>query len=114
VDLSPCHICHRKPTEKKQLDAYADCEGCGNRTCFICVRECRGLYSLPRDGDVMVVEDLHGHEKGNDEGGNLGLGPWEKGVVESHRRMVCSRCCVEKGTEGEVWCLGCLRMGEGG
>jgi hypothetical protein len=30
-----------------------------------------------------------------------------------HRGRICSRCCVERGTEGEVWCLGCLRA-EGG
>lgn len=29
-----------------------------------------------------------------------------------HRGMVCSRCCVERGTEGEVLCLGCLRTEE--
>lgn len=118
VDLSPCHICRRKPTEKKQLDAYADCEGCGKRTCFICVRECKGLYSLQRGelegGDVMIVEDVHEHPLNHEGGEEPGLVPWGKDFVGRHRRMICSRCCVEKGTEGEVWCLGCLRMEEGG
>lgn len=29
-----------------------------------------------------------------------------------HKGMICSRCCVERGAEGEVWCLGCLRAEE--
>jgi hypothetical protein len=33
-------------------------------------------------------------------------------MVREHKRMICSRCCVERGTEGEVCCLGCL-MAEG-
>jgi hypothetical protein len=39
---------------------------------------------------------------------------WKEGRTTGHRRMVCSRCCVEKGTEGEVCCLGCLRAGDAG
>ena len=31
-----------------------------------------------------------------------------------HRSKVCSRCCVEKGKEGEVRCLGCLTAEEQG
>jgi hypothetical protein len=38
---------------------------------------------------------------------------WEKGRLKEHKRMVCSQCCVERGTEGEVWCLGCVRAEEG-
>ncbi|KAK3329032.1 hypothetical protein B0H66DRAFT_11007 [Apodospora peruviana] len=38
--MSRCHICSRKPTKKSDLDSFADCQGCGNRTCFICIREC--------------------------------------------------------------------------
>lgn len=26
----------------------------------------------------------------------------------THHSMICSKCCVEKGAEGEVICLGCL------
>jgi len=29
-----------------------------------------------------------------------------------HKDMICSRCCVERGMDGEVWCLGCLRTEE--
>lgn len=30
---------------------------------------------------------------------------WASG---DHRQVVCSRCCIEKGTEGDIACLGCL------
>ncbi|TGJ77585.1 hypothetical protein E0Z10_g10686 [Xylaria hypoxylon] len=40
--LNPCHICHRKPTKKSDLDSFADCTGCGERTCFVCLRACQG------------------------------------------------------------------------
>lgn len=29
---------------------------------------------------------------------------------EQHKSMICSRCCVERGSEGEVWCFGCLKI----
>lgn len=82
-DLSPCYVCHRRPTVMQELNNFADCEGCGGRTCWICVRECEGDE---REAEKMLE--------------------WSEG---GHRRVVCSRCCVEKGTEGDVWCLGCLR-----
>jgi hypothetical protein len=44
-------------------------------------------------------------ELGDDLGGE---GVWEKTREPTHNQMICSRCCVERGTEGEVWCLGCL------
>ncbi|KAG6362014.1 hypothetical protein INS49_010243 [Diaporthe citri] len=47
--LAPCHICHRKPTKKTELDSYADCQGCGERTCYVCMRECLGWATTPRD-----------------------------------------------------------------
>lgn len=30
---------------------------------------------------------------------------WDAG---GHRAVVCSRCCIERGAEGDVTCLGCL------
>lgn len=71
------------------------------------------------DLDLDLDLGLDGDEK-------LGLGLWDEGRVERgvegkmemdrgmHRGMVCSRCCVERGVEGEVWCLGCLRVEGGG
>lgn len=38
-------------------------------------------------------------------------GGWTTGG--GHRRVVCSRCCVERGQDGEVVCLGCLPFVEG-
>ena len=130
ADLSPCHICRRKPTVKSELDAFANCEGCGERTCYICIRECLGLGAEERavkdqDSNVLTFS-FHGTEDGMDLGGtnefdlaspddtltfdgNLDMGRvWEKSMGAAHRRMICSRCCVERGPEGEVYCFGCL------
>ncbi|KAB8303285.1 hypothetical protein EYC80_004726 [Monilinia laxa] len=102
MDLRPCHICRRKPTVKKELDSFANCEGCGKRSCWVCIRECLGAW-----GNQMGME---GEDKGSEEEGKES---WAENGTQ-HRGMVCSRCCVERGTEGEVLCLGCLRMEETG
>lgn len=144
--LSPCHICHRKPTKKKELDSYADCEGCGERTCYVCIRECLGWKTtehndlfdhevLMRDQDNREDEQQDG-ERGPEhfdqsfsmedapEGENqphndqrydseVDQDPTKRGGTwgngnRGHRGRICSQCCVEKGPEGEVICLGCL------
>lgn len=129
IDLSPCHICYRKPTDKSQLDSYAYCEGCGERTCFVCMRVCEGVAGLQNtrrgtevgDGafsfelDSPVVVDAQdwqafGGEEGREQDGKR---VWNKDTIEGHRGRICSRCCVERGVEGDVWCLGCLRTEEG-
>ncbi|KAL4730519.1 hypothetical protein ACLX1H_002555 [Fusarium chlamydosporum] len=51
--VAPCHICHRRPTKKTHLDSFADCQGCGERTCFVCIRECHGWNT---DGGSGVSE----------------------------------------------------------
>lgn len=79
--LAPCHICHRRPTKKTDLDSYADCQGCGERTCYVCMRECLGWATTPRDRHgprdddeekerevLMRDEDING-ENGREEGG---------------------------------------------
>nr|pir hypothetical protein B14D6.570 [imported] - Neurospora crassa [Neurospora crassa] len=43
--LDRCHICFRKPSKKADLDSYADCQGCGQRTCYVCMRQCPGWTS---------------------------------------------------------------------
>ena len=144
IDLSSCHICHRKPTVRSELDAFADCEGCARRTCYICIRECLGSDTSMSDAMNINVEGLDGNydelaisfteemaieiegrtsrirnssryalSSGKasdlDPGHDLG-GRWEcASQMTKHKGMVCSRCCVERGTEGEVWCMGCLR-----
>jgi hypothetical protein len=126
-DLSPCHVCWRKPTDKSQLDSYAYCEGCGERTCFVCMRVCEGLGGLQHttmgigDGafsfefDISVEKDGDAwHEGAVGEGGMRegGKKAWQKDRIVGHRRRICSRCCVERGAEGDVWCLGCLSTEE--
>lgn len=129
ADLSPCHICRRKPTVKSELDAFAGCEECMERTCYICIRECLGLGAEIRrameegQGSESSLNSFHGTEDGMDLGGGGRFRPyhaarfgcdieeeraWRKPKPFVHKRMVCSRCCVERGTEGEVWCLGCV------
>ncbi|KAK3906773.1 hypothetical protein C8A05DRAFT_11467 [Staphylotrichum tortipilum] len=130
-----CHICFRKPTKKADLDSFADCQGCGERTCYVCIRECLGwapnlLPNEPKTLDqyphplpplaegetsfTMLDADAEDHtppsppaaveRTGHDHG-------WTRGG--GHRRVVCSRCCVERGQDGEVVCLGCLPFVEG-
>ncbi|KAI2636192.1 hypothetical protein GGS21DRAFT_514996 [Xylaria nigripes] len=136
--LSPCHICHRKPTKKSDLDSFADCMGCDERTCFVCLRACQGWppvseggrsdHAVPEDDDFSVsltmqdVDDegnTHYHDsivhprktqqrQKKGEGGEVGS--W---TGHGHRAVICSRCCIERGSEGEVVCLGCLAGMEG-
>lgn len=113
VILSPCHICRRKPTVKSELDAFADCECCGKRTCYICIRECLGsAVAVSKDTEMIDALSFSKQKEeclrqSNDDARNHDS-DWGTG----HRGMVCSRCCVERGTEGEVLCLGCLRTEE--
>ncbi|KJZ78339.1 hypothetical protein HIM_02377 [Hirsutella minnesotensis 3608] len=159
--LAPCHICHRKPTKKSDLDSFAGCEGCGRRTCFVCIRECHGWpadqveallleqavlsQSFRMDGiqespqfqplqrpppspppplDTTAAAaattatpqppaalpqraSVDGQRPGaRDTGGSCrDDSGWD---ASCHKSVVCSRCCVEKGRQGEVVCLGCL------
>ncbi|KAF4626420.1 hypothetical protein G7Y89_g11740 [Cudoniella acicularis] len=123
VDLSPCHICRRKPTIRSELDSYADCEGCGKRTCYICIRECLGsTVAVEKDTEMgngfdglafdfqedserkQVVKTGHDTDQ-HSQPGKI----WDTDTTVGHKGMVCSRCCVERGPGGEVYCLGCVR-----
>ncbi|KAI0443626.1 hypothetical protein F4803DRAFT_549896 [Xylaria telfairii] len=139
--LSPCHVCHRKPTKKSDLDSFGDCTGCGERTCFVCLRACQGwvptsngdrLNHIPTEAEDLstsfTMQDADNEEsvqsqaeKSTDtqkpqqkqkkgEGGGDGVGSW---YGRGHHSVICSRCCVEKGSEGDVVCLGCLAGMEG-
>ncbi|KAI0113956.1 hypothetical protein GGR51DRAFT_472635 [Nemania sp. FL0031] len=136
--LSPCHICHRKPTKKSDLDSFADCTGCSERTCFICLRECQGWPPVHdngssnqatsevegdlsasftmQDADDEEASPNHNHNhtdktastqrpEQKQKKGEGGEGGWN---ASGHRGVICSRCCVEQGSEGDVVCLGCL------
>lgn len=113
IDLRACNICRRKPTVKKELDNFANCEGCGKRTCWVCIRECLGGWGnqmgMGTGGEVRRIED---EKRGIENEENEKESWMEKGT--QHRGTVCSKCCVEKGTEGEVLCLACLRVEEEG
>jgi hypothetical protein len=124
--LSRCHICHRKPTRKADLDSFADCELCHQRTCFICLRECldwrtedqrrwggygSASFSM-RDADQEDGGAGTGLERPGEEGGGADgkQGVWSTG---GHRTKICSGCCVERGQDGDVVCYGCLPFVDG-
>jgi hypothetical protein len=135
--LSPCHICHRKPTRKTDLDSFADCEGCGQRTCFVCIRQCQGWlqdgatrteqarqaaatqeeddellsrsFTMLDADDDLVVREEEDHRPSSTIPRDKGTG-WN---AHGHCSMICSGCCIERGIEGDVVCLGCLAGMEG-
>ncbi|KAM0564274.1 hypothetical protein ACHAPJ_000484 [Fusarium lateritium] len=117
--LAPCHICHRRPTKKSDLDSFADCQGCGERTCFVCIRECHG-WNLD-GGSVLSEQEVLSRSFHMDDadaqpqqqqpknnatgGGQQTIKGWD---AVGHQAVVCSRCCIERGAEGDVTCLGCF------
>lgn len=133
-DLSACHICHRKPQKRSDLDSYSNCEGCGNRTCYICIRECYNwMVPSKHDNSVLPMTEEQDRDKGthyrsfemqdtgsyrddNDENeqdkptpnsSNPSLTDWWK-RQRHHRTVICSQCCIETEPEGEAMCLACL------
>lgn len=141
--LTPCHVCHRKPTKKSHLDSFAECQGCGERTCFVCIRQCHGWDAMDGDSTLSEQETLsrsfhmddvtdsepnsavdnqqlelpqqqHQQRRQEDRSQSHNIGVNAKGWhALGHRSVVCSRCCVERGGEGDVVCLGCLSSMEG-
>jgi len=176
--MSRCHICSRKPTKKSELDSFTDCQGCGRRTCYICIRECLGwgppatmmnhaqadsrappTPTLPQEPSFTMVDIDLLDDNGN--ANDIGTDNYHQRILEQqqlallksqqqaqqqpqlrlrqssgnegregraeagrgfdgcpnsgggHRQRVCSRCCVERGEDGEVACLGCLPFVEG-
>ncbi|KAH8674721.1 hypothetical protein BGZ60DRAFT_514056 [Tricladium varicosporioides] len=122
IDLSPCHICYRKPGNHAELDSFADCESCGKRACYICIRQCLGsVAAVERDTEMVMGDgDWIGEETEYDGDVESAKGPGNSGNSVKlggnvgHKNKICSRCCVERGSEGEVFCLGCVRAEEGG
>lgn len=129
--LAPCHVCHRRPTKKSHLDSYADCQGCGERTCFVCIRQCqeraaveeedstlseqemlsRSFHMKDFTDDHTTPEDQHPPPTpASEKAFGQGAGGWH---ARGHRSVICSRCCIERGAEGDVVCLGCLSSMEG-
>jgi len=67
--LTPCHICHKAPRLKKDLEGYAGCGRCEERTCYICIRRCEAggcernicrqcCVEQGENGDVYCLECL--------------------------------------------------------
>ncbi|KAJ5162482.1 hypothetical protein N7492_007874 [Penicillium capsulatum] len=100
--LRPCHICHRRPTTRQVLDAYADCDLCSQRACFICLRQCDAIDCA---GSVKSHLTDHGQSNLYNPNGTL-----DEETIP--RRKICSSCAVEgiteTGTE-TVRCLDCVR-----
>ncbi|KEY66143.1 hypothetical protein S7711_05314 [Stachybotrys chartarum IBT 7711] len=133
--LAPCHICHRRPTKKTDIKAFAQCQGCGERTCYICMRVCHGWpvddaedeqEAMSRSLQMDDVDPLPTSASSDNFPGfrdqsatepmaqphdthRLGQG-W---AATGHCTKVCSRCSVERGSMGDVVCLGCLAGMEG-
>jgi hypothetical protein len=76
ISLTPCHVCHKAPRLKKDLEGYADCVRCEERTCYICIRLCevgscekkvcrQCCVEQGENGDVYCLDCLektHDHE----------------------------------------------------
>ncbi|KAL7787522.1 hypothetical protein V8C37DRAFT_390180 [Trichoderma ceciliae] len=129
--LMPCHVCRRRPTKKSDLDSFARCQSCHEQTCFVCIRECQGRNSnespvplLSEEEEEALSRSCHmddadeyatpprpntdtqqRNSDATERGGMSARGPANSSI---HHAMICSRCCVEEGAEGEVVCLGCL------
>ncbi|EHK48153.1 uncharacterized protein TrAtP1_000872 [Trichoderma atroviride] len=130
MTIMPCHVCHRRPTKKSDLDSFARCQSCQEQTCFVCIRECRrqkdphnDMNSPPfgkededvgqsfkmndaDECDMAASTNIHAPQHDDHERQDT---PNKSSANSSiHHAMICSRCCVEEGAEGEVVCLGCL------
>lgn len=130
MTIMPCHVCHRRPTKKSDLDSFARCQSCQEQTCFVCIRECRRQKDPRNDmksplfgkEDKDVGQSFHMndadecdmspttsiHAPQHDDNKQQDTSNWNSANSSAHHAMICSRCCVEEGAEGEVVCLGCL------
>ncbi|EFR02197.1 hypothetical protein MGYG_05200 [Nannizzia gypsea CBS 118893] len=94
--LAPCHICHRRPTTRTALDAYADCEICHRRACFVCLRECEDVYCRER-GMNMDREYCGRDERGEYPGRRICSSCAVEGILETGEEVVRCLICVEHG-----------------
>ncbi|KAM0286926.1 hypothetical protein ACHAQH_000610 [Verticillium albo-atrum] len=133
--LAPCHVCHRRPTKKSDLDSFAECHGCSARTCFVCLRQCKGWTPEAQRGEQSRVAESRDYEEALSRSfhmedaddvaardhGQQGQAPTRQSWAAAekkpagegwsstgHQQVVCSKCCIERGQEGDVVCLGCL------
>ena len=100
--LRPCHICHRRPTTKEVLDAYADCDLCGERSCYICLRQCDAVYC---SGSTYFLGESQLFKNGPNQ---LPDGTHKNKSHISQPRKICSCCAVEGVTETGIEVIRCL------
>jgi len=125
--LTPCHICGDHPSRASQLDAFAHCQGCGEWTCYVCIRQCQGWIDEEESHASMILGQevlSRSFEMKNFDDGNVspktripygeetqrtaGGASWK---AKGHQSIICRGCCVEpKETDGEVACLGCYHQ----
>jgi hypothetical protein len=101
--LHPCHICHRRPTTRALLEAYADCDLCGERACFVCLRQCDAINCCGPGAQERQIENTSN---------NAQLDIAASGLQYRRPRRVCSCCAVEGLTETGievVRCLACMK-----
>ncbi|KAI9838595.1 MAG: hypothetical protein M1819_004908 [Sarea resinae] len=108
--LSSCHICHRRPTTHTLLSTYADCDACGARTCYICLRECEASAGVKAGDGTGPGMGRHDYDYDTDypDYGDGAHGDRHGPRDSICGRKICSACCVERGEEGLVCCLACL------
>ncbi|KAL7924286.1 hypothetical protein ACQKWADRAFT_287896 [Trichoderma austrokoningii] len=112
MTIMPCHVCHRRPTKKADLDSFARCQSCHEQTCFVCIRECtrqKGPHNDTNPSPLLEkeIEDV-GQSFNMNDADECDMSTATTANGSAHHAMICSRCCVEEGAEGEVVCLGCL------
>ncbi|KAL2797501.1 hypothetical protein BJX66DRAFT_94016 [Aspergillus keveii] len=101
--LHPCHICHRRPTTRELLEAYADCDLCGERACFVCLRQCDAINCCGPGAQEREIENTSNDAQSDIAG---------SGLQYRRPRRVCSCCAVEGITETGievVRCLACVK-----
>lgn len=122
--LTPCHVCSTHPTRKNHLDSFAYCQGCGEWTCYICIRECQGWNvdggsvvseqeALSRSFQMQDADDEADASarieptKELEDGDQQEKKEWSW-KARGHQSIICRRCCVEqKELGGEVACWAC-------
>ncbi|KAE8397629.1 hypothetical protein BDV37DRAFT_276770 [Aspergillus pseudonomiae] len=100
--LRPCHICHRRPTTKEVLDAYVDCDLCGERSCYICLRQCDAIHcsgSIYLLAESQLLKDASSRLQDDTSKNKSHFG---------QPRKICSCCAVEGVTETGIEVVRCL------
>ncbi|RKF55738.1 hypothetical protein OnM2_087011 [Erysiphe neolycopersici] len=98
--IRACHICRRKPLHKNETEFCSTCESCHRSTCYVCLRQCNGKGIESNKG--IKSQDSSSDFSPNEHA--------TESRLNTHYENICSRCCVEQRTDGEVRCFGCLNQ----